>query len=234
MAYSVKPMLVGVRSADQGMMTYQTGYGKPCWLPMWSFLVSGEGKNILVDTGLEDFVTPPGFTEETGLEPQYMEDALKEHGLVPDDISIVINTHLHDDHCENNYLFTKAKHYIQKRELEFCRNPHPIDGRYAEELIDGLDIVEVDGDLELLPGLELIFTPGHSPGCQSVRIKTGKGPVVIAGMCTNAMNFPETGAAVCPGVHTDAIVAYDSAQKIKGLGETILPLHEVSVAGKQF
>jgi len=197
---------------------------------MWSFLVRGNGHHILIDTGLDEFMTPPEFHRETGLhEPMTMIDALNAEGLTPDDIDTVINTHLHDDHCGNNRLFTKATFYIQEKELACCRTPHPLDYRYEPDFIEGIRITPVNGDLELSPGLELIFTPGHTPGCQTVRIKTSKGYVVIPGFCCNKENFPASGPAVCPGVHCDAFQAFDTAQRVKAMGGHILPLHELEV-----
>jgi N-acyl homoserine lactone hydrolase len=230
MPYAITPLLVGIRNVDQGIMTYQREYGKRIWLPMWGFLLQGEGKNIIVDTGLDDFMTPPEFTEETGLVPVYMEDALASVNLAPENIDIVINTHLHDDHSGNNLLFPDAKFYIQSIEVDCCRNPHPLDYRYEPEFIEGLDIQSVDGDMTVLPGLDLILTPGHTPGCQTVRVETEKGPAVIPGMCCHNDNFPSGRPAVCPGVHSNAFEAYDTAQKIKQMGGIRLPLHELAVA----
>jgi glyoxylase-like metal-dependent hydrolase (beta-lactamase superfamily II) len=226
MAWTVTLLLTGVRAADQGMMTYQTGYGKPIWLPMWTFLLRRGESKVLVDTGLDDFVTPPDFTKETGLAPLSMEDALASQGLKAGDVSLVVNTHLHDDHCGNNLEFPQARHVVQRAEAEFMENPHPIDGRYAADLMEGLDLELLEGDAELLPGLRTVFTPGHTPGAQSVLVETDSQLVIIPGMCTNAKNFPEHGAAVCPGVHTDAVAAYDSAQKLQQMDGVILPLHE--------
>lgn len=234
MTYSITPMLVGIRRVDQGIMTYQRDYGKRIWLPMWSFLLQGGGKNILVDTGLDDFVVPPEFTKETGLTLLYMEDALDSVGLSPDDVEIVINTHLHDDHCGNNLFFIKARFFIQSLEIDCCHNPHPLDYRYDPEFIDGLEIVPVDGDMEVLPGIKLIFTPGHTPGCQTVCVETLLGPAIIPGMCCHNKNFPVAGPAVCPGVHSNAFQAFDTAQRIKNMEGTLLPLHELAVAEMKF
>lgn len=234
MPFRVTALPVGVRRADQGIMTYQHGYGKPIWLPMWSFLVEGEGRTILVDTGLDDFVTPPGFTEETGIEPVYIEDALSERGISPDDVDTVINTHLHDDHCANNQLFERATVYVQRAEVAFCRDPHPIDGRYDASLIEGLSLRIIEGDRRILPGLSVLFTPGHSPGTQTVCVETEGGLAVIAGMCSNCENFPARGAAICPGVHTDSIAGWETAQRIRAVADAaeravILPLHAPEV-----
>lgn len=232
MHYTITPLLVGVRNVDQGIMTYQRGYGKRIWLPMYAFLVRGGGKTVLIDTGLEDFMTPPEFTRETGLTPQYMDEALAEAGVAPEAVNIVINTHLHDDHCGNNRLFTRAAFFIQQREIDFCRRPHPVDYRYDTDYIDDLDLHPLEGDAQILPGIDVFLTPGHTPGCQTVVVQTGNGPAVVTGMCCHNENFPAAGPAVCPGVHTDAMQAYDSAQRIQSMPGTLLPLHELSVAGK--
>lgn len=238
MSFSITPLLVGVRNVDQGIMTWQRGYGKRIWLPMWSFLLrekGGEGRLLLVDTGLEDFVPPQEFVDETGLHAQLMEDALAQAGVAPGDIWGVINTHLHDDHCGNNLLFPRAKVFVQRAEVLACRNPHPVDYRYDESYIDGVNLVELEGDAEILPGLKVIFTPGHTPGSQAVVVETDEGLAVITGMCCNQENFPDSGPAVCPGVHCDAYAAYDAAQALKALrqaGAELYPLHDLTVASR--
>jgi N-acyl homoserine lactone hydrolase len=227
--FSITPLLVGLRSADQGLMTYQSDYGKRIWLPMWSFLLRSGGNNVLVDTGLSDFMAPPEFTRETGLTPLSMEEGLEDVGLVPADIHLIVNTHLHDDHCGNNTLFPHAPAYVQSREIAFMRTPHPLDDRYDEDLLEDTPLHPVEGDLKILPGLEVLLTPGHSPGGQTVLVQTHQGLVVIPGFCCNERNFPASGAAVCPGVHGDAYQAYESAQRVRSMGGTILPLHGLSV-----
>jgi glyoxylase-like metal-dependent hydrolase (beta-lactamase superfamily II) len=231
MSYSIRPLLTGVRNPDQGIMTYQQGYGTRIWLPIWAFLVQGRGKNVLVDTGLDEneLIVPAGFTEETGLVPETMVDKLGAQDLAPGDIDIVINTHLHDDHCGNNSLFTNARFYAHRDEIAFCRDPHPLDHRYDDYFIEDIDFSEIDGDQEILPGIKALHMPGHAIGCLSVQVETGSGPAIITGFCCNAKNFPENGPAVCPGVHLDARDAWASIQKVKQSGSTILPMHELQL-----
>ncbi|MBA3036781.1 MAG: N-acyl homoserine lactonase family protein, partial [Desulfobacterium sp.] len=137
-----------------------------------------------------------------------------------------------NDHCENDYKCENAVVYVQKAELEFFKNPHPIDHRYYPDVLDGVNVVEVEGDVKIEDGIELIFSPGHTVGGQSVAINTSKGKAVITGFCCNEKNFPEKGPAICPGVHIDAIKGYDSAQKIKNLADILIPLHDLSI-GRQ-
>lgn len=229
MTYSITPLLTGVRNPDQGIMTYQQGYGTRIWLPIWAFLVRGNGHNILVDTGLDEneLFPPAGFTEETGLAPKTLGECLSDQGLTFDDIDIVINTHLHDDHCGNNLLLTKARFYAHPDEIAFCHAPHPLDHRYDSYFIEDIVFITVTDGAEIVPGIEILHTPGHSAGGLSVKIECTDGPTVITGFCCNGKNFPANGPAVCPGVHLDAIAAWESIQKIKALGVRILPLHEL-------
>jgi glyoxylase-like metal-dependent hydrolase (beta-lactamase superfamily II) len=93
--------------------------------------------------------------------------ALAGLGLVPGDIDLVINTHLHFDHCGQNAVFKHAAFCVQRAELDRCRRESPA-------LYDWFDFQNasfelLDGDAEIRPGLSVITTPGHTSGHQSVR-----------------------------------------------------------------
>lgn len=230
MSFSITPILTGVRNPDQGIMTYQQGYGTRIWLPIWAFLLQGNETNILVDTGLDEneLMVPAGFTEETGLTPVSLAEGLENAGVQPEEVTIVVNTHLHDDHCGNNEIFTNATFYAHRDEIAFCRDPHPIDHRYDEYFIENITFTEITEDTEILPGLKVLHMPGHTVGTLSVQVETGIGTAIITGFCCNARNFPENGPAVCPGVHLNAISAWESIQKIKNMNVQLLPMHELT------
>jgi glyoxylase-like metal-dependent hydrolase (beta-lactamase superfamily II) len=198
-------------------------------LPVYVFYIKGENKNILIDTGLEQFMIPDGVKETCGFDVLEFEDALAAFDLKPEDIDIIIHTHLHNDHCENDYKCTNADVYVQKTELEFMKNPHPIDHRYYPDILDDMNVITVQGDANILDGIDVVFSPGHTVGGQSVMINTQKGKAVITGFCCNDKNFPTTGPAIAPGVHINAIEAYDSAQKIKEMADILIPLHDISI-----
>jgi glyoxylase-like metal-dependent hydrolase (beta-lactamase superfamily II) len=210
-------------------MTYLRDYGKRIWIPIYVFYLEGGDKKILIDTGLEQFVVPDEVGKTYGFEVLEFEDALATVGLKPEDIDVIIHTHLHNDHCENDYKCPNAKVYVQKAEMDFFRHPHPIDHRYYPDVLDGVDVVEVEGDVNILDGIDVIFSPGHTVGGQSVAVNTSKGRVIITGFCCNDKNFPATGPSIAPGVHIDVREAYDSAQKIKEMAEILIPLHDLSV-----
>lgn len=227
--YTIHPMVVGANETDQGIMTYLRGYGKRIWIPIYVFLIKGDGRNILVDTGLEQFVVPDHVSSDYGLEILEFEDALQTHGLTPQDIDVIIHTHLHNDHCENDYKCPQARIVVQKAEHDFFLNPHPIDHRYYPDLLDGLDVELVEGDVRFADGIDLILTPGHTPGGQSVAINTSRGRAIITGFCCNALNFPPDAPSVPSGVHTDAMAAFDSAKRIREMADILIPLHDLAV-----
>jgi len=231
--YVIYPFVIGANETDQGIMTYLRGYGKRIWIPIYSFLIDGGDEKILVDTGLEQFVVPEHVGQEYGLDIMEFEDALEAHGLTPEDIDIIIHTHLHNDHCENDYKCSKASIFVQKAEYDFFLNPHPLDHRYYPDLLDGLNVQTVEGDVELRDGIELILTPGHSAGGQSVAIRTSAGRAIITGFCCNEMNFPPNAPAVPSGVHIDAIAAYESAKKIREMADILIPLHDLSIGRRK-
>jgi len=229
MGYTITPLLTGVRNPDQGIMTYQQGYGKRIWLPIWAFLLQGNGHNILIDTGLDanELFVPDAFTEETGLVPLSLAEGLKGEGVDVDEIDIVINTHLHDDHCGNNCLFIKASFFCHPDEIDFCNNPHPIDHRYDKYFIENQTFIPAADNQEIVPGVTVLHSPGHTKGCLSVLVDAVYEKVVITGFCCNSENFPENGPAVCPGVHLDAEAAWNSIQRVKDLGFKIIPMHDL-------
>ena len=126
-----------------------------------------EGR-VLVDTGMID--STPGLDEEFSV--RFDPDA------IPRDAVCVINTHLDFDHCGGNRLFPGVPIHVQRAELE-AANPD----RNIMEWVDfeGADYVQHDGEAEILPGIRLVPTPGHSPGHQSVLVDTEDGLVIVAG-----------------------------------------------------
>ncbi len=231
--YTIHPLVVGANETDQGVMTYLKGYGRRIWIPIYVFYVEGGEKKILVDTGLEQFVVPPEVGEQHGVEILEFEDALATVGLEPEDIDIIVHTHLHNDHCENDYKCTNAKVYVQKVEMAFFENPHPIDHRYYPDLLDDVEVVTVEGEAEITDGIQVVPSPGHTPGTQSVLIRTSQGKAGITGFCCNQENFPDKGPAVTPGVHTDALAAYESIQRFREMADILLPLHDFSVGQRK-
>src|SRR4029450_8371002 len=99
---------------------------------------------------------------------------------VPRDVAFVINTHLHWAHCGGNRLFPGLPIHVHARELADARS---LDNYTIREWVDfdGATYVEHEGEAEVLPGIRLLPTPGHTDGHQSVLVATPDGLVVIGG-----------------------------------------------------
>ncbi len=171
---------------------------------------------------------------------QSVEEGLSKLELRPSDIDIIILTHLHGDHVELTYKFVNAKFIVQKAELDFALNPHPMAaklGSFQQRYFKDIDMEVIEGDREIIDGVRVMLTPGHTMGGQSVVVDTPKGTAVITGFCCSSDNFnppPEAKGleVVAPGRHYDVLQAYDSALKVKQSGYHILPLHESSFIGR--
>lgn len=106
-------------------------------------------------------------------------DALSTAGLTLDDVSLVVNCHLHFDHIGGNPRFAGRPLFCQRGELETARA-----GDYTvPELVDftGASYELLDGEAEIAPGLHVIPTPGHVDGHQSLVVVCDDGSVVLAG-----------------------------------------------------
>src|SRR3712207_246408 len=142
-------------------------------MPVYVHVIDHPDARVLVDTGLTD-LHPAAADMDPRIRP------LSEQGFDLAAVDIVVNTHLHFDHCGGNHLFAGRPFYVQRRELEDARSE---DGYTIPEWVDppGVEYVPVDGEHELLPGLRLLPAPGHTPGMQVVVIETGDRPVVVGG-----------------------------------------------------
>jgi glyoxylase-like metal-dependent hydrolase (beta-lactamase superfamily II) len=139
--------------------------------PVHGFVVTHPGGAVLVDTGVGG---PDEVLSDWRVVNTTVADALAGLDMTPGDIDTVINTHLHFDHCGQNAVFKHAAIYVQRTELARAK-------REARELYDWFDFMNagfelLDGDTELLPGLSVITTPGHTEGHQCVVVQSGDGP----------------------------------------------------------
>jgi len=222
---------------DMGILTYRYNYGTKIQTPVYCWYIEGASQNILVDTGADAELATSfrGFPAEKIMS---FEAALDSVGLKPGDIDLVIQTHLHWDHCANTSKCQKAKVLVTEDELRFALSPHPITGlSYKKDLLKDLNFVLVSGQYEVAPGIELIPAPGHSPGTQAVAINTEKGKAVITGFCCLRENFEppeevrEIMPVITPGTHLNAVDAFESTLRIKGLADILIPMHDPSFVG---
>lgn len=230
--YVIRPIPLAEMILDKSMLTYRRNCGQPFTQLVYVWYIEGPKEKILVDAG----VNAEYLSQKRGLPSksiQSLESGLMKVGLTPDDIDLVIITHLHSDHIAQGRQFSKARFLVQKAELDFAQDPHPtVAAQYPREFFGGLNFEVVEGDTAICDGVSVISTPGHSPGGQSVAISTAEGIAIISGICTIRENFepPESLGKTMPvfpcGVFVNLFNMYDNLLKIKKMADIIIPNHE--------
>jgi N-acyl homoserine lactone hydrolase len=218
-------------------LMYLSGIVEPGAFYASIFYIEGAGQKILVDAGGSmEALLKRGLPAEGIALPA---EALKKVGVSPVDIDLVICTHLHIDHNALGHSYKRARFIVQKKELEAALNPHPIEAPIfpPREYFADLDYEVINGDSRVIDGIQILFTPGHTSGGQSVMIDTEKGRVVISGLCTTRNNFwpqelePGSMPVIPPSIHLDIREAYDSLLRIKREADIIVPLHSLEPGG---
>jgi N-acyl homoserine lactone hydrolase len=223
-------------------VTYMRGWGETYDPALMMFLIEGGPSPILVDTGplnAEHAIRYHHYELHQDPAEQPLV-ALRNAGVDPDDIGIVINTHLHWDHCMNNKEFKNAKFVIQTIELHYALEPLEWN-RVAFEKIPGLvpawydvwhRIETVDGEKEVAPGVSTVLLAGHTPGSQGVVVETDGGRCLIAGDCIPTYENwlgDEQAKHIPDGLYTDLAVYARSFEKIEALECEVIPSHDPAV-----
>jgi N-acyl homoserine lactone hydrolase len=141
-----------------------------------AYLVHHPQGTVLLDTGMG---AHPDVDAHYRPQRRDLREALRDTGTALDDITLVVNCHLHFDHCGGNPLLAGTPVVVQRRELELAQQqdytlPELVD-------FDGATYERLDGGAELLPGLHVLATPGHTAGHQSLAVRADDGTVVLAG-----------------------------------------------------
>ncbi|MEU3372924.1 N-acyl homoserine lactonase family protein [Streptomyces sp. NPDC006660] len=171
---------MAVRRLDLGYFVRpaaETGGTQPRVEPALAYLVRHPDGLILFDTGIG--AGDPETEAYYRPRRRALQDVLSASGVALDDISLVVNCHLHFDHCGGNPLLGGTPIVVQDVELAAARR-----GDYTfAELVDfpGATYEEIVGETEVRPGVWIIPTPGHTPGHQSLVLRQSDGTVVLAG-----------------------------------------------------
>jgi glyoxylase-like metal-dependent hydrolase (beta-lactamase superfamily II) len=169
-------------------------------------LIRAHGKNILVDTGLGD-KWDAKFTDMFAMDrTPPLHDSLTAQGLTADDIHMVINTHLHFDHCGGNTFqdeegqvvstFPRAKCFVQRGEYEDAmRANERTRASYRRENFTPIAHVNqwefLDGDTDLAPGISVVVTGGHTAHHQCVKIESeGKTAFFLGDLIPTVSHLP--------------------------------------------
>ena len=168
-------------------------------------LIQTGEKNVLIDTGCGHKYTDKQIEIYRIEHPTDVLRELERFGVSREQIDLVVNTHLHFDHCGGNTrlesgeivpTFPNATYLVQRQEYEDAT--HPSERTSSTYLSHNFSPLEekgmlqlVDEDEEILPGIRLIYTPGHTAGHQSVKIESGgKTLFYIADLCPTSAHVP--------------------------------------------
>jgi 4-pyridoxolactonase len=192
-------------------------------IPVYSVLVEHDDGLFLFDTGIDldhmNRVLPFELPEQT--EEQTIPAQLERCGFGLNDVTAVVNSHLHIDHVGGNQLFkgTAVRHVIHEREVAQARDHAPFEFfGYSDKSwdYDGANIETFTGDTELAPGIRLIETPGHTIGHCSVLLE-GERPLLFAMDVAYTSTAMEKG--IQPGFHYDPVAGVRAIARVKEVAE---------------
>lgn len=247
MSLSIRPINTGMIKVDVGIhITQGRNVGNKTFIPALAWLIQGGEKLILVDTGMAETKMADwhhkGSYQDEGMD---ICSQLKKIGVDPAEIDLIIFTHLHWDHCYHMKKFVNAEYLVHKKELEFALDPIPPYYRSYESPVLGMEppfhnvtFKVVEGEEQIIPGVTVFPTPGHSPGHQSVEVLTESGNYIIAGDAVftelNLKGAPDEKLPYLPiGRFTSYLEMWDSLDKIAKRSNLILPGHDLKVLEKE-
>lgn len=174
----------GIIDADRSVIHPGDDSHKRVTLPCFQILLRSEGQTVLVDTGMPPSAAgdPDGLRREYDIDPSWIrpvvtpeeqiDTQLAALGLKLPDLDLVVNTHFHFDHAGGNALCSGVPVAAQRAEFEAARESDYLPVWDAA----GLEFRSIEGDWSPLPGVEMLVTPGHTPGHQSMLVRLDDRP----------------------------------------------------------
>lgn len=246
--YVLEPLLVGRFPAfPLKKFLYQLDSEETIPAPCISWLArsTDSDRMVLVDTG------PPAPTTETsqfhvGLDVQEehrIDKALVKSGIDPEEITDVVFTHLHFDHCSYAENLPNARILVQKIELQYAVSPNP-EHRTGYETgfknvipawMRSFDKIEVvQGDVEVAPGFSILSLPGHTPGSAGAVFETKNGRFAVVGDLVNQVENWQAanGGHIPPTLNCGVEDCFRSFKRLEEHADTVLASHDYRMFDK--
>jgi glyoxylase-like metal-dependent hydrolase (beta-lactamase superfamily II) len=202
------------------------------------FVIRGGGATVVVDCGCA-----PALASERDL-AGYVNPAevLERIDVVAAEVEYVVVSHIHFDHVSGIQMFPRAKIFVQKKEFNFWMNDpiakrapflhvtDPVANRYLKELKGTGRLRLIEGDEEVLPGIELLLCPGHTTGLQTVAVNTEKGVAIVGSDAAHVFSSYRTD--IPSAIITDMVAWMKSYDKIRAKAssmELIFPGHDTAL-----
>lgn len=218
---------------------WNTDWEKEIEVNYYIWVVKGNSEILIVDCGVA-----PALAEKMQLQGYVNPvEVLARIGVEASQIKRVVITHVNFDHVSGIELFPKALFYVQEKEFNFwikdpvAKKPpflmysDPVGNDYLARLEGTERLVLVKGDEEILPGIELLLSPGHTPGLQVVAVNTAKGTAIVGSDCGHIFKNYETEIPSCFIV--DLVAWMKTYEKVKAKVSSLnllFPGHDVKMS----
>jgi glyoxylase-like metal-dependent hydrolase (beta-lactamase superfamily II) len=242
--YKIRILKCGTTAAPGPEVYYLSDFEK--WYPLncYLYLITGGKKSIVVDTGCRDVnefnaiivpsYGPQGEKAKFVVKPEEEPRALLlKAGVNPNDVDILILTHLHYDHVSNVALFPNADVYISRRGWTSVMAPRhrqlapailfPRDV-YAYLFDKKWDRVHLVEDEKILPDIKVFWIGGHTQCSQAVAVNTKKGTVIITG--DTVFTYKNIEENIPVGLSYSLLDCLDAMQRIREEAAIVLPGHD--------
>lgn len=184
---------------------------------LWDTSCPRDWEEHWAPTGLQDFFPYDKVSDE-----EYLDSRLSQLGVAPGDLDFVVLSHLHFDHAGNVKMFkdTEARLVCSDVEKEFAFGfDGPFTGAHIKADYEDLEFETVSGDVEFLPGVSFIQTPGHTPGSMSMRVDLPDTGTMIFTSDAVYMGASYGPPAVPAAIVNNLESFYSSVEKLRGIAE---------------
>jgi N-acyl homoserine lactone hydrolase len=193
--------------------------------PCFCFIARDGSRIVLIDSGPDSVTSAAAGMTIIGNTTDLLSAGLRAWGATADDIDLIVHTHLHYDHMQNDLAFPRARVAVQATELSWATSsaggPYYLGvAELAKALGDRLMLL--NGQSDLLPGLTALPNGGHTPGHQSVLIQTSARQVCVCGDIVSLQQNITTIGPVCP----DAAATAAFLEQAVAAGWLMLPSHD--------
>lgn len=220
---------------DRSQVLWHIDVGTPVRFPVYSVLIEHPDGLVLYDSGFDldhvNKVLPFELPEQTP--EQTVAGQLALVGHKPEDVDLMINSHFHFDHVGGNRFLTNAKTVVHRSEVAHLRAPEAFEGLgYSDKSFDSTAKYHyiAGDDYEILPGIRLFETPGHTAGHYSMLVEMKKGKnLLFAGDA--AYTQESLDREIIAGFHLDPVASVESIRRLKYLAKIhnadLFPSHDM-------